>query len=189
MNRSLTATAPARNVRADAFVAQMQSTDRAAFARAIERQDMAELERAAIASRIKEARKEAGLSQPEMAAALDVIPRTYQNYESVSNPRTPWGLLNQIATVTGKTTEWLIHGERQSAPRLVDTLNGNSRSQLDRLEKKVDAILDHFGVRPRGADPAETLAQAATRASQLAREGRDRRSGDGRRKDDRAAEG
>lgn len=127
MNRSMTRSRAARNVRADAFVAQMQRTDRAELAAALERQNMAEIERAAIAHRIKQARKEAGLSQPEMAEALGVIARTYQNYESVKEPRTPWSLMNDIATITGKSTEWLIHGDRPTP----DLLGVAERDQVD----------------------------------------------------------
>jgi transcriptional regulator with XRE-family HTH domain len=102
----------ARNVRPRDFAAQMDHAERAALAQALERENMAAIERAGIAERIRQARKEAGLSQPEMADALGVIARTYQNYESVKEPRTPWALMNDIAKVTGKTTEWLIHGDR-----------------------------------------------------------------------------
>lgn len=118
MNRSLTNTAHAHTVRVDDFAAQMRkfgTAERAAIAEAIDRQDVAELERAAIARRIKVARKEAGLTQPEMAEALGVIQRTYQNYESVKDPRVPWGSMNEIAKITGKTTEWLIHGDATAA--------------------------------------------------------------------------
>lgn len=143
----MTDTADARNVRVDAFVAQMERTERAALARAIEQHNVAELERAAIAARIKQARKEAGLSQPEMAEAIGVIPRTYQNYESVKDPRTPWGLMNEIATVTGKTTEWLIHGDRK-APDLLgvaaaDQVDGGFeefRGHVADLEERLDRI-------------------------------------------------
>jgi DNA-binding XRE family transcriptional regulator len=68
----------------------MDRAERAALAQALERENMAEIERVGIAKRIRQARKEAGLSQPEMADALGVIARTYQNYESVKEPRTPW---------------------------------------------------------------------------------------------------
>lgn len=149
MNRSMTESSTARSVRVDAFVAQMHSTERAAVVRAIEQQDVAELERAAIAARIKQARKEAGLSQPEMADAIGVIERTYQNYESVKSPRTPWSLMNQIATVTGKSTEWLIHGGANT-PDVFATPNG----QLDRIEAMLAALLRNAGY---GVDFIESL--------------------------------
>jgi len=114
----------------------MRATERAALAQAIERQDMAEIERAAIARRIKSARNEAGLSQPEMAEALGVISRTYQNYESVSAPRTPWALMNDIARITGKTTEWLIHGEKATAPNLLGS--------MVRVDDHIERMADEF---------------------------------------------
>lgn len=136
MNHSATIPAPARNVRVDAFVAQMRRADRAVLTHAIEQQDMAELERAAIAARIKQARQEVGLSQPEMADALGVISRTYQNYESQKEPRTPWALMNQIAAVTGKTTEWLIHGNRTTAE------NGAGPDRLGAVEDRLVGLIE-----------------------------------------------
>lgn len=110
----------------------------------IEREDMAELERKAITARIKQARLETGLSQPEMAEALHAHERTYQNYESQKAPRVPWGLMNEISTITGKSTEWLIHGDKP-APDLSTALNGSApdvRRQLAAIEKKQEKILD-----------------------------------------------
>lgn len=146
MNRSMTDATPARNVRVDAFVAQMQRTERAELAKAIEHVDMAEIEREAIAARIRQAREEAGLSQTEMAEAIGVIPRTYQNYESLTRPRTPWGSMNDIAKITGKSTEWLIHGDN-ATPELfakvssvgqVDAGFEEFRAYVQELNTKLD---------------------------------------------------
>ena len=46
-----------------------------------------------------------------MADLMEVQPRTYQNYESVTNPRVPFRRMNDIARITGRPTEWLLHGE------------------------------------------------------------------------------
>jgi transcriptional regulator with XRE-family HTH domain len=118
---------------------------------------MAELERAGIARRIRQARNEAGLSQPEMAEAIGVIARTYQNYESVKDPRVPWGLMNQIAAVTGKTTEWLIHGD-QAAARAVQVDDG-----FDEFRQYVtDIRQDIQNVNGRVDDLARTVAMTFT---------------------------
>jgi len=69
---------------------------------------MGELHEAEIRARIKEARKEAGLSQSTMADLLGVIPRTVQNYE---NDHVPWSRIRDIADITGKSTRWLLHGD------------------------------------------------------------------------------
>jgi hypothetical protein len=73
---------------------------------------MAELDRVLIASRIKHAREKAGLTQSELGDALapPVHWRTVQTWESAKDRRVPWGRLDQIATVTDTTKEWLLHG-------------------------------------------------------------------------------
>lgn len=129
MNHTLTNRVPARSVRD-------RGRDIAAQIADLERTNMAALEAEAIARRIRDARKEAGLSQPDMAETLGVVPRTYQNYEAHEDPRTPWGLLDKIAMVTGKTTQWLIHGEfaDTSTADQVEQIREEFHVRVDRLE-------------------------------------------------------
>jgi DNA-binding transcriptional regulator YiaG len=184
MNRSETTTADARNVRVASFVAQMKrasTEERTAMEAAIERENMAELERKAITARIEQARREVGLSQPEMAEALHVHERTYQNYESQKKPRVPWGLMNEIATITGKPTEWLIHGDRATTPDLMGAVDGNSQddaaapqAQLDRIEQALSGlaeVLDAMGTQNEArAEQFDSKLEALRRA--LDRRGR-----------------
>lgn len=76
---------------------------------------MGELDRAAICARIKQAREEAGLTQPELGEAMEppVHWRTVQTWESVKTPRVPWDRLDEIATITARSKEWLLHGDQQ----------------------------------------------------------------------------
>lgn len=148
MNRSMTDKADAHNVRVDVFRNQMRALsrrEREAITQELDRQNVAELERSAIARRIKQARKEAGLSQPEMADALGVIPRTYQNYESVKEPRVPWQSMNDIAKITGKSTEWLLHGDTVAAatPDPFDGPTSQLAERLDRLVSAMEERLQH----------------------------------------------
>lgn len=146
MNRTVTRKSNARNVRAVL---------------------MAEIQREEIPKRIKQAREEAGLTQAEMADAINVGGRTYQNYES---NRIPWGALNNIAEVTGKQTEWLIHGAAPKAPDLMeafasdeggplivrlDLIHGELRRIAELLEvdasiRDVEAAAHVDGARPPG---------------------------------------
>lgn len=103
---------------------------------------MSELQRQDIVRRIRQARKEAGLSQPEMADAINVAPRTYQNYES---SRVPWGLINDIARVSGKSPEWLLHGEPAPVPD-INAILGGTGGRLQVVEAKLDLILKTLGV-------------------------------------------
>lgn len=74
---------------------------------------MAHLEATAIRARIQEAREQAGLSQPDMAALLGVITRTVQNYEAHAgvSAKVPYDRLGDIADITGTSLKWLLHGD------------------------------------------------------------------------------
>jgi transcriptional regulator with XRE-family HTH domain len=71
---------------------------------------MAELDRAAISVRLAESREQAGLTQDEMADLLGVHFRSVQNYESAKVDRIPWDKLDEWARITGRTKEWVLHG-------------------------------------------------------------------------------
>jgi transcriptional regulator with XRE-family HTH domain len=107
---------------------------------------MAELDRAAISVRLGQARDQAGIKQTELADALqrDGEPlhfRTVQNYESPKNPRVPWDLLDQWATITGTTKEWLLHGD-DLTPELppLQELQEALAKEVGRLEKLNDQL-------------------------------------------------
>lgn len=91
---------------------------------------MTELERAQISARIKEARLTAGLTQDELADLLDVQQRSVANYESV---RVPWRLIDRIAEVTGRTTEWILYGR--------DPGEASGEERLAHLEEMVAKMI------------------------------------------------
>lgn len=106
---------------------------------------MSELERDGITSRIGQARRDAGLTQEEMADLLGVIPRTIQNYES---KRVPWRHLKEIATITGKPQEWFLRGDEDDgedpavqAVRAVEALDSkidvDVTPRLDGIEREL----------------------------------------------------
>lgn len=85
---------------------------------------MAEISAAEIGGRIKQARHEAGLSQHELADALQLHYRTVQNWESRANPTMPeWKRLEDIAGVLGVSKEWLLHGDAAGDPALSEQVN------------------------------------------------------------------
>src|SRR5690349_7984096 len=79
-----------------------------------------------ICARIKQARKEKGLTQQEMADLLNVEKRTYQNYEDY---RVPFKLLDKIAKLTDKPQEWLLYGE---GPEFLN--------RMARMEERLEAM-------------------------------------------------
>lgn len=98
---------------------------------------MADLQQQEICARIKEARTEAGLTQEAMAEALHIRHRTYWNYEDSRPPedggkgKVPYKLLGKIAKLTGKSTEWLLHG-----------VDHPDEDQLAALDRKLDMVLE-----------------------------------------------
>jgi transcriptional regulator with XRE-family HTH domain len=62
--------------------------------------------------RIARARKERGLTQEELAAAIGVSPRSIQGYEA--GKVVPYRRLSQLAAVTNRELGWLLEGD---APR------------------------------------------------------------------------
>jgi DNA-binding transcriptional regulator YiaG len=108
MNRSATKTRNERTFTSRAYLERL----------------MGELDRAAICQRIGQAREEAGLTQPELADLLQppVHWRTIQTWESVRSPRVPWDRLDEIARITGRSRDWLLHGDETVSATAVERL-------------------------------------------------------------------
>lgn len=109
---------------------------------------MAELEEAAISERLQHARKQAGLTQAQMADLLQVHKRSVEDYES-QRPDTPvpYDRLNEWAKYTNTTTEWLLHGEQPAAASQGEIQDlrrelADMRSQLSRIERLLRAQPD-----------------------------------------------
>jgi transcriptional regulator with XRE-family HTH domain len=122
---------------------------------------MAELQEAEIVERIRQARKEAGLTQPEMADLLDVSMRAYQNYEA---DRVPYKLMGKISDITGKSLRWLLHGEEEPglSPELMHHLSLMEARILEELRAGRQSALPPEEALE--AELAEAVEQERTRA-------------------------
>ena len=103
-----------------------------------------EIEPEKIRARLRQARKEAGLSQQQLAELLNVHKRTIENYENV---RVPWDHLNEYARFTNRPAEWFLYGEAALPPEgelaaLAETVEhlgedlASIRERLDALESR-----------------------------------------------------
>ncbi len=88
------------------------------------------IEEAAVRLRIREARLESGLTQEQLAELLHVHKRTVEEWE---NSYVPYKRLNDIARVTGKETEWLLHGDQPDPVQL--------EARLARVEEMLGRVL------------------------------------------------
>ena len=83
-----------------------------------------------IGKRLTSFRKQAGLSQAQLARAVDLPQRTIANHETIAN-YIPSTVLPDLANVLGITIEQLLG---------VGPENKSTRGPKPRLEKQIDAI-------------------------------------------------
>lgn len=88
-----------------------------------------------IGQRIVLARQElGGMKQEELAELVGVSQRSMQAYES--GEVIPYRKMRDLERVLQRPMAWLLHGDRAVESR---------DEQLDRIERKLDAILAAFG--------------------------------------------
>jgi transcriptional regulator with XRE-family HTH domain len=90
----------------------------------------------AIGGRIKQAREEAGLTQEDLADAIDVTTRTVQNYESGDTK--PYKKIGPIADATGVSTRWLLHGEADEDQASLSQMAG----ELAEIREMLSRVLE-----------------------------------------------
>src|SRR5207244_3667878 len=100
-----------------------------------------------IGPRLAQARKEAGLTQEQLAGLVGVTPRSIQGYEA--GKVLPYRHLKRLEEVTGKPPSWLLRNESEPSPL--------SAEVAERLVSLVERI----------AAEAERLADAAARIEDL----------------------
>lgn len=96
---------------------------------------MARLEEAEIRARIKQARVQAGLRQPDLADLLTVHVKSIVNYEAKNgkDAKVPYDRLGEIADVTGVSLKWLLHGDDEEA---------DLATRLDDFDKRLAAVAE-----------------------------------------------
>lgn len=122
--------------------------------------------------RIAELRKAAGYtSADKLAHALDVNYRSVQNWEAgkgISEDN-----VKDLGELLGVTREFILYGPAET-PDIMGALNGDT-GQLDRIEKKLDALLDEVAaMRIAAASSEETRSRP--RAGQSKKKSSSRRA-------------
>jgi transcriptional regulator with XRE-family HTH domain len=100
-----------------------------------------------IGRRLAQARKEAGLTQEQLAEQVGVTPRSIQGYEA--GKVVPYRHLKRLEEITGKPPSWLLRNETEPTPF--------SAEVAERLVSLVERV----------AAEAERLADAAARIEGL----------------------
>jgi transcriptional regulator with XRE-family HTH domain len=100
-----------------------------------------------IGSRLAQARKEAGLTQEQLAELVGVTPRSIQGYEA--GKVVPYRHLKRLEEITGKTPSWFLRNEAEPSALTPEV--------AERLVALVERV----------AAEAERLADAAARIEGL----------------------
>lgn len=97
-------------------------------------------ERRQIGARIAEARRQAGLTQRELAERLGVTPRSIQNYES--GAVVPYKHLRRIETLAHKRVGWILAGDGSESPlaETIDRLEGAMERHLTVLQEHLETL-------------------------------------------------
>lgn len=109
---------------------------------------MAQINRAAISQRLGESLKTAGLTQPEMADLLHVHVRSVEDYVSPRKSVVPFDRLEEWASHTRTTVEWLLHGDETAARIQLDPVR--LEELLARLERLVELLEQERARAPAG---------------------------------------
>jgi PAS domain S-box-containing protein len=112
---------------------------------------------ARVGRRIARARKEAGLTQQELADRIGVTRRSVQGYEA--GAIAPYRHLDQLAGAVGQTHEWLVAEEPGNGPH--PSLSLELKSELrDLIRDELAEALRHWQLGGRGDRGRELLEHA-----------------------------
>lgn len=115
----------------------------------------------AFKERLKEKRKEAGLSQAELAALVGVTSRTIQNYELGTRKPQNVEVVQKLADVLDTTTDYLLgNADRQI---LAAYVRGGSKAARD-VEELVSEISGLFAGGELDEEEKDAVMAALTRA-------------------------
>lgn len=116
-------------------------------------------------ARLKEARESLGISQGELSRRAGCRPETVSRYESGANPTPRIGELVAIATVVGRSIDWLLGDVDSSDEQADDLAWAAAQEQLDAVGvAKLRAVRRQVGPMTR----AELLATAGRIAANAA---------------------
>lgn len=95
-----------------------------------------------IGARIRKARREAGLSQAQLAELMKVTRSACSQWEQARGTAPRGSRLQRLAALLGVTVEWLATGHDDSTPRAAyptpryhDALSGDEREILERFAR------------------------------------------------------
>lgn len=96
---------------------------------------MAQLEAKEIGTRIAQARREAGLTQEQLAEMAPFSYRSLQDYEQ--GVTIPYRQMRELSKLLGRPVEWFLHGDDEDEHSIIELL-GELDGKLEALDRKLD---------------------------------------------------
>ena len=94
-----------------------------------------------IAARVRELRSRSPFTQANIADKLGITLRAYQAMEAKGT--TKWERCEELAKIYDTTPEFIWDGtDKKPTPDLLGSLDGNVSDRLDRIEEKLDEVLE-----------------------------------------------
>jgi transcriptional regulator with XRE-family HTH domain len=124
---------------------------------------MAQFEAKEIGARIGQARREAGLTQEQLAEMAPFSYRSLQDYER--GLTIPYRQLRDISKLLGRPVEWFLRGDIGEEPSVLARLD-EVLERMGELERRLDVLISSASV-PEGL-AAEARAEAARALEQEA---------------------
>jgi len=135
---------------------------------------MSQFEAKEIGARIAQARREAGLTQQQLAELAPFSARSLQDYET--GVTIPYRQLREIGKLLDRPIEWFLHGETEDKAGAIAELRAHLDERFDELERLIELAIpaeDRSAARsPREA--ARAAAEDADRARAALEESRRR---------------
>lgn len=97
--------------------------------------------RGKVGERIQQARREAGLTQEQLADLVGVTPRTIQAYEG--GHVDAYRKLPKLAESLGRPSSWLQHGENGNGPTEENDRLERILEELAELRRQLDSLSAH----------------------------------------------
>lgn len=125
---------------------------------------MPAVDASSVGQRIKQARREAGLTQAELAGRLGITQRSVQLYES--GDVVPYRRLERIGAVCGRSSQWLLYGDAVLHDESSQALRERLHDRVRVLERQVEALRENVRILRdlRAATPAAEDRRATRRS-------------------------
>jgi transcriptional regulator with XRE-family HTH domain len=110
-----------------------------------------------IGQRLRESRREAGMTQVELAELAHLTERSIQAYES--DEVVPYRKMEDLAAILNKSVAWLLHGDK------AEQTPGDLAPLLEAILERVDTIAKSLNGKPKAKATSKTKTKTKAKTA------------------------